>query len=123
MDRIIVERIDHVTVNVTDVERAKKFYSNLLGLHEIPRPESFTFPGAWYRVGTTDLHLVGHRQADSPASRHFAIWTTDVQDAARILEAASYEVTWDRTKIPGVDRFFTSDPDGNRIEIQGADGT
>jgi len=26
-------------------------------------------------------------------------------------------------KISGIDRFFVYDPDGNRIEIQGADGS
>lgn len=127
VDRIVVERIDHVTVNVTDVGRAKKFYGDLLGLQEIARPASFTFPGAWYRIGTTDLHLVGRGRGragmDAESSRHFAVWTADVRAAARVLEAASREVAWDRTKIPGIDRFFTSDPDGNRIEIQGDDGT
>jgi hypothetical protein len=33
-------------------------------------------------------------------------------------------VAWNtRHKIPGVDRFFTDDPDGNRIEIQGPEAT
>src|SRR3712207_7383782 len=48
-DRITVQRIEHVAVVVTDVARAKRFYGEVLGLTEAPRPESFDFPGAWYR--------------------------------------------------------------------------
>jgi catechol 2,3-dioxygenase-like lactoylglutathione lyase family enzyme len=56
-DRITVQRIEHVAVVVSDVERAKAFYGGVLGLTEVPRPESFDFAGAWYRNGPTDLHL------------------------------------------------------------------
>jgi glyoxylase I family protein len=120
-----VKRLDHVTVNVTDVDRAKAFYGGLLGLSEVPRPASFTFGGAWYAIGPgpVTLHLVQQREADPPASRHVCVWAADVREAARVVEAAGFPVRWDRTKIPGVDRFFTDDPDGNRIEIQGADGS
>jgi catechol 2,3-dioxygenase-like lactoylglutathione lyase family enzyme len=120
-DSVQVERLDHVTVNVTDVDRAKAFYTEVLGLREVPRPASFTFPGAWYTLGPGPilLHLVRQPDADPKTSRHFAIWTADVHAAGRALEAAGCSVRWDRTKIPGIDRFFTNDPDGNLIEIQG----
>ena len=37
---------------------------------------------------------------------------------------AGKTVAWqDRYKIGGVDRFFIRDPDGNRIEVQGPDGS
>ena len=122
MTDITVERIDHVTVNVTDVARAKSFYTGLLGLTETPRPESFDFPGAWYPIGGTLLHLVGRAQRDPDSSRHFALWVRDVHLTAKTVEGAGYPVKWDTGyKIPGVDRFFTNDPDGNRIEIQGHD--
>jgi hypothetical protein len=44
----------------------------------------------------------------------------DVHAAARRLGSATCPVEWvAKHKIIGVDRFFTRDPDGNRIEIQG----
>lgn len=121
IDSFRVERLDHVTVNVTDVDRTKSFYTGVLGLTEVPRPDSFTFPGAWYALGPGPilLHLVHQAVADAKASRHFAVWTADIHAAGRALTAAGCSVRWDRTKIPGVDRFFTNDPDGNLIEIQG----
>ena len=39
-------RLHHVSLCVTDVERARRFYIGILGLEEIERP-NFPFPGAW----------------------------------------------------------------------------
>lgn len=119
MAKIAIQRIDHVTVNVTDVARAKAYYGALLGLEEVPRPESFDFPGAWYRIGEACLHLVGQSQADPPTSKHFALWVADAEAAAQALEAAGHKLRWAGHRIPGVARFFTADPDGNSIEFQG----
>ena len=119
-DRINVERIEHAAVTVTDVDRAKHFYGHVLGLTEIPRPETFDFPGAWYRNGPTDLHIISRAQADSDSRRHVAFYVSAIAAAARILEAHGYPVLWERKyKIRDIDRFFTHDPDGNRIEIMG----
>ena len=119
-DRITVERIEHVAVTVTDVDRARQFYGGVLGLTEIPRPESFDVPGAWYRNGPADLHLVSRPRADADSRRHVAFYVADLQAAARVLEAGGYPVLWERKyKIRNVDRFFTHDPDGNRIEVMG----
>jgi len=119
---INAEAFNHVTVNITDLAKSKAFYHGLLGLEEIDRPESFDFPGAWYRIGTVLIHLVGRAQRDAETSAHFCLWVTDVRAAAKTVSAGGREVAWDKRKIPGVDRFFTRDPDGNRIEIQGWDG-
>jgi catechol 2,3-dioxygenase-like lactoylglutathione lyase family enzyme len=120
---IKVEAVDHLAINVTDVPRAKNFYEKLLGLEEIDRPESFKFPGAWYRVGTFVIHLVGTSTPDAERSSHYCLWVEDVHGTCKTLEAAGFPIKWETLKIPGIDRFFTRDPDGNRIEFQGSDGT
>ena len=52
------ETLHHVAVSVSDLARARQFYSGVLGLEEIARP-AFPFDGAWYRVGTGhELHLI-----------------------------------------------------------------
>jgi glyoxylase I family protein len=119
MAHIVVDRLDHVAINVTDVQRAREFYGGLLGLREIARPASFDFPGAWYRIGPVDLHLIGREVADGPSRRHIALSVSDVFEAARMVEAAGYPVEWERHRIEGVRRFFTDDPDQNRVELQG----
>ena len=123
MNPIHAIRIEHVQINVTDLPRARKFYGELLGLMETPRPESFDFAGCWYRIGEVDLHLVV-REAEPLSARHFCLWVGDVQATANAIESAGYPVKWDlKYKIRGVDRFFVFDHDNNRIEIQGSDGS
>ena len=52
-----LERIHHASLCVSDLARAKAFYGESLGLEEIPRPD-FPFPGAWYRAGANEVHLI-----------------------------------------------------------------
>jgi catechol-2,3-dioxygenase len=49
--------LHHVSLSVTNLERAKDFYSNILCLKEIERP-NFDFPGAWYEVEQQQIHLI-----------------------------------------------------------------
>ena len=116
--------IDHVAIDITDVGRSKAFYGGLLGLEEIPRPVSFTFGGAWYRIGPNVLHLVSRPENIPPAPHHFCLFVADVHAWAKTVESAGFVVEWDtRYKIPGIDRFFTRDPDGNRVEFQGKESS
>jgi len=46
----LFEELNHVRITVTDVAKAREFYTGLLGLEEIPRP-AFDFPGIWYSHG------------------------------------------------------------------------
>lgn len=39
-----IEAIHHVSLGVTDLERSRQFYREILGLEEIARPP-FNFPG------------------------------------------------------------------------------
>jgi len=117
---LAIEGVDHVTVQITDVARARRFYGDFLGLEETPRPASFDFPGAWYKAGNIMIHLVGQTEPDALSRRHFCLRVSNVFETYRIVEAAGYEAKWDQRKIPGIERFFTRDPDGNRIEFQGS---
>jgi glyoxylase I family protein len=123
MNPIQVLRFEHVQINVADLPRARKFYGELLGLIETPRPESFDFAGCWYRLGDVDVHLVVRPQ-EPTSQRHICLWVADVHATDKHIEQAGYSIRWDhKYKISGVDRFFVFDPDGNRTEIQGSDGT
>ena len=55
-----IEAIHHVSLGVTDLERSRQFYREILRLEEIERPP-FNFPGAWFSVGASQqLHLIVH---------------------------------------------------------------
>lgn len=119
MATIRVERMDHVAIDVTDMESARAFYSGLLGLREVSRPASFDFPGAWFETGSALLHIVSREKRDADGKRHLCFFVADLQQAMEAVQSAGFPVSDDgRGSIPGVERFYTMDPDGNRIEIQ-----
>jgi catechol 2,3-dioxygenase-like lactoylglutathione lyase family enzyme len=111
-----IAQIDHCSVLITNVERSRRFYRDLLGLREIPAPRTFDFVVLWFELGNQQVHLLLKEKPDTLSPRHFALRVTDVQAARRYF--LEHRVTVEETTpIPGADRFFIHDPDGNRIEI------
>jgi catechol 2,3-dioxygenase-like lactoylglutathione lyase family enzyme len=109
-------QLDHVSVLITDVERSRRFYRDLLGLKEIAKPRTFSFVALWFELGNQQLHLLWKEKADTRSPRHFALRVADVPAARRYIHERGVPVE-ETTLIPGADRFFVYDPDGNRIEI------
>ena len=62
-------QLHHVSLPVTDLERSRRFYREVLGLEEIERPP-FPFPGAWFRLGDRELHLIAGESVDAQGGRH-----------------------------------------------------
>ena len=116
MSGIGVKQIDHVSVVVADVERSRRFYRDLLGLQEIAKPRTFDFVVLWFDLGNQQLHLLRKDRPDTISPRHFALRVADAA-AARAYFQSRGVPTQETTPIPGADRFFIADPDGNRIEI------
>src|ERR1051325_3600667 len=96
---ISIDRLDHVAITVSNIEKSRAFYTHLLGLTEVPRPKSFDFPGVWYRLGPIDIHLVGSPPADPPGRHHFCLVVADLHAAAATLQSAGYSLNWDAHKI------------------------
>ena len=101
---------------------ARKFYSGLLGLPEIPKPEMLrSRGGVWFEAGGLDIHVsVEEGKADSDLQRHFGLESSDVDVLRARLKAAGV-VTEDGRPAPWK-RFFVRDPFGNRLEIHEAGG-
>ncbi|HTU18162.1 MAG TPA: VOC family protein [Gemmataceae bacterium] len=116
MSGLAITQIDHVSVIITDVERSRRFYREILGLTEIAKPRTFDFVVLWFDLGDQQLHLLHKNEADSRSPRHFALRVADVQAARRHFRQHDVPIQ-ETTPIPGADRFFIFDPDGNRIEI------
>src|SRR5271167_756278 len=98
-------QIDHVSVLITDVERSRRFYRDLLGLKEIAKPRTFTFVALWFELGNQQLHLLQKSQPDTRSPRHFALRVQDVQQARRYMREREIPLE-ETTLIPGCDRFF-----------------
>ena len=108
--------LDHVSVIVTDVERSRRFYTEVLGLKEIAPPYTFNFVVLWFDLGGQYLHLLHKPQPDAISPRHFCLHVADI--AAARAECQKHGLAIEETvRIPNADRFFIRDPDGNRIEL------
>ncbi|KKK36728.1 glyoxalase [Mesobacillus campisalis] len=121
---ITYKELHHVSLNVTDLERAKKFYGEVLCLKELERP-NFGFPGAWYKVGQQQLHLIvlpssqTLRQDKKVGSRegHFALRVGNYHETLEWLEKHGVEVLKKPDSVSGFAQIFCADPDGNLIEL------
>lgn len=109
--------LDHVTVIITDLERSRRFYAEVLGLREVPPPYTFDFVVVWFAVGENQyVHLLHKPHPDAVGPRHFALRVADVTAAREHCRAHGLAIN-ETVRIPNADRFFVRDPDGNRIEI------
>jgi catechol 2,3-dioxygenase-like lactoylglutathione lyase family enzyme len=113
--------LDHVQIAAPpgSEAQARAFYGELLGLEEIPKPEPMRASGGvWFRLGAQQLH-VGIQDPFAPARKAHPGLRTDRAEldaiAARLADAG-VPVDWDE-RYPGVRRFYTADPFGNRIEL------
>src|SRR5882724_6560207 len=94
-----ITHLDHVSILITDVERSRRFYRDLLGLQEIARPRTFDFVVVWFDLGNQHLHLLLKPQPDTVSPRHFALRVTDAQ-AARTYFRGHGIATQETTPIP-----------------------
>ncbi len=108
--------IHHVSINVTNLERALEFYVDILGLDELERPE-LGFPGLWLKAGAQEVHLLAIDSERPLKEQHFAFDVTDVEAVQQALVAADVMVSAP-SEIAGICRqAFTRDPSGNLIEF------
>jgi len=128
-----IDGLHHVALPCADLERSRRFYQEVLGLTEIPRPD-LPVAGAWFRVGASqELHLVvGDGQATFRASKgmdandiHFALRVPSYRQALDALKAQGYlenasleDPMGIRTSMRvGYPQIYVLDPDRNIIEI------
>ena len=115
-----ITRLQHaaVTVPVEGLETARHFYSELLGLKEVPRPpELRSRPGIWYSFGSTELHIQTRPNvAPEKGDRHPALVVDDLEGwRARFTEHGVELI--DQPTIYGRRRFNVRDPFGNLLEL------
>jgi glyoxylase I family protein len=120
-----IASLHHVAVCVTDIDRAKRFYSEVLGLTEVARPD-FPFAGAWYELPNgTQIHLIVH---DGTLTMRRSS-TIDIKDGHLALRVPSYAETLAHLQKQGVEvialptnrtawaQLYIADPDGNIVEL------
>ena len=115
-DRGPAATLDHVQVAIPPggEDAARRFYAGLLGLREMQKPEPMRATGGvWFEPG---VHLGVEAEFMPARKAHPGLRMADLDAVAERLAAAGADVQWDE-RWPGVRRFYTHDPFGNRLEL------
>ena len=112
--------LHHVSIPVRpgQLEEGRAFYSQALGLEEIPPPNEFA-PGrvVWFRLGERELHLFNEPDANTPMSeRHLALEVDDLDGIRHRFEEYGVVVE-EADPIHNRPRLYVRDPFGNKLEI------
>jgi catechol 2,3-dioxygenase-like lactoylglutathione lyase family enzyme len=110
----------NVTVPKSVEDAAKHFYGVVLGLKEVPKPEETRGRGgAWYQLGSVQLHLsIEDSLGDSCLSkRHVCYTVSNLPEAEVKFRSEGVEIFPDDIPTSGWSRFYVRDPGGNRLEI------
>lgn len=129
-----IRLLHHVSITVSDLERSRLFYREILRLAEIVRPP-FPFPGAWFQVGDSQhLHLIVHDGATFRGMKgidtrdiHFAVRVRSYREAVEFLRSQGYSEDGDDLNLrkmklqphatAGFPQIYILDPDRHVIEI------
>jgi glyoxylase I family protein len=125
MSSYSISACHHVAVCVNDAKAAERFYADALGLEEIPRPAEIKIAGAWYRLGSTELHVFESEGFTPPRSAsfppHLAIRTEDFDGSVERLRKADVKIDFGPAQDDhGVWRVVLRDPTGNVVEVTDA---
>ncbi len=118
--------LDHVQLAAPagSEDAARAFFVDVLGLVEIPKPPALAARGGlWLQCGSHELHIGIENEFRAAKKAHPALRVADraaLDELRKRLVAAGAVTRDDSDSIPGVVRFFTEDPFGNRIELVAA---
>jgi catechol 2,3-dioxygenase-like lactoylglutathione lyase family enzyme len=117
----VITGYDHIQVAIPPGGEAvaRSFYGGLLDMVEMPKPPALAARGGcWFASGHAVLHL-GVEDPFYPARKAHPAFVVDDLDRLyeRVVGAGHLCVRSDG-EVPGVRRFHTSDPFGNRLEFQ-----
>lgn len=124
-------RFHHVSLIVSDTDRALSFYRDLLGLEVDPNRPDLGYPGAWLnlRCGRSgevaQIHLLELPDPDLKSVRpehggrdhHVALAIDDFKSLIDRLAKANISYTLSKS---GRTALFCRDPDKNAVELIGS---
>lgn len=112
------KRLDHIQlcIPIGKEEEARAFYTGILGLTEIEKPDALKSNGGlWYQIADIQLHI-GVEEVTNNSKRHPAFEVEELDEVRMHLQKHGVRIKED-TPIPGVKRFSFFDPFGNRVEV------
>ena len=122
MSSVHVVGLDHVQLAAPSgcEAEARRFFAEVLGLPEVQKPGALRARGGtWFQLGAQQLHIGVESDFEPARKAHPALRVASAADLdllAERLAAGGAQVVWDDA-LPGVRRFYTQDPWGNRLEL------
>jgi len=112
------KRLNHIQICIPKgkEEEARRFYTDIIGLKEIPKPAALVPNGGlWYQLADIQFHI-GTEDELNKSKRHPAFEVENLEQARKHLENHKVPIK-EEIAIPGQNRFSFTDPFGNRIEL------
>lgn len=126
-----LDRLDHYFVYASDLELSRKFYDEVLGLTQGPRPD-FGFPGFWFYIGEQAVVHIGNEEFEggyveenetisttgsTGAVDHIAFRGGDIENFENRFNELN--LRYERREIPdfSLSQLFIKDPNGVTIEL------
>lgn len=125
---MIINSIEHVSINVVDFEKSRAFYTNVLGFKQMQTVDCGEFDITYFAIpGGTRLELFDYRGKNKSVTRdeseaglrHLAFLVNDVNAHERMLKAAGVEITLPAIDLPnlGARVLLFKDPNGVTLEF------
>ncbi len=119
--------LHHVALKSKDLDKTEKFYTKVLGMKKVKRPD-FSFPGLWFQMGETMFHIYGgdaakthdgnfdYRQTVSPVD-HIALRARGFDEMKEAVK--KHRCNWRQNNVAdfGLWQLFVVDPSGVTIEL------
>ena len=84
--------VHHVSINCADVDAAAPFYTDILGMKQLDRPD-FAFNGRWLQTpGGGEVHLIEVADWVPPKGQHWAFKVDDIDATVAELRDAGVKV-------------------------------
>lgn len=122
-------RLNHVTINVTDMEKSEWFYGEILGLPKVPSVDMGDHELHYYSIGEGALlELIEYHEETGEAHlpvkttgilRHIAFSCDDVDALAAKLKEAGIRITSEPAYIDNLKfrNILVVDPNGIELEF------
>lgn len=111
--------VDHVQLAMPAAaeDAAVAFYSGVLGLRQVEKPEHLRARGGcWFEGGAARVHLGVDSDFRAARKAHPGLLVDDLGSVVSACSAAGVAVTRDQP-LEGYDRVYVDDPFGNRLEL------
>jgi len=107
-----------ITVPTGTEKDARRFYCDVLGLRETPKPASLVGRGGfWVEVGGQQVHVGTEEGVERAATKAHLAYLVDDLEAWRARLGREGVAPLEGVPIPGYARFEFRDPFGNRVEL------